>query len=141
MPSALKWWGYVHKNGAIAVKRYFNDEDLKAARESDLVTMVINPFFAVGRDDAYDRIDEIMDKARIEAFCEEELLEDEPIMDRDRAVEIIEALFPADSQWPDTAKIGRELLEQAKRDCNNWRAESTNVLIRYAQLCMDLEKE
>ena len=62
-------------------------------------------------------------------------------MDRDRAIKIIEALFPADSRWPDTAKIGRELLEQAKRDCNNWRTESTNVLIRYAQLCIELEKE
>lgn len=62
-------------------------------------------------------------------------------MDRKRAIEIIEALYPADSPYPDSAMIGRQLLERAKREVENWRNESTEVLIRYAGLCVDLENE
>lgn len=61
--------------------------------------------------------------------------------DRKRAIETITALFPADSQYPDTAEIGQNLLEQAKRQVNNWRNEPTAVLVRYASLCIDLEHE
>ena len=62
-------------------------------------------------------------------------------MDRKKAIETIELLFPADSQYPESAKIGKELLKQAQEEVNNWRNEPTPVLIRYAQLCIDLERE
>ena len=61
--------------------------------------------------------------------------------DRKRAIETIELLFPADSQYPESAKIGKGLLLQAKDEVNNWRNEPTPVLIRYAQLCIELEHE
>ena len=30
----MKWWGYVHVNGTIQVKRYFDKQDLEEAHES-----------------------------------------------------------------------------------------------------------
>lgn len=47
-----KWWGYIHTNGSIQVKRYFDQRDLEDAHESPFVSKVINPFEAEGRDDA-----------------------------------------------------------------------------------------
>jgi len=54
---------------------------------------------------------------------------------RTKAIETIELLYPADSQFPDTARIGRKLLEQAKQEVETWRNESDDVLLRYAELC------
>lgn len=62
-------------------------------------------------------------------------------MTRDEAIKNIEALYPTDSQYPDTAQIGQELLSQAKREVNGWRTEPTAVLVRYAELCINKEKE
>ena len=56
---------------------------------------------------------------------------------RERAIRDIENLYPPDSPYDPT--IGQELLEQARRECNDWRNEPTPVLIRLAQLCRDLE--
>ena len=56
-------------------------------------------------------------------------------MTREHAIETILALYPADAEYTDTAKIGQELLERAKREVAGWRTEPTEVLIRYAQLC------
>jgi hypothetical protein len=63
------------------------------------------------------------------------------VMDRQKAIETIELLYPADSQYPDSAQIGKGLLLQAQDEVNNWRNEPTPVLIRYAQLCIELEQE
>lgn len=60
-------------------------------------------------------------------------------MTREYAVEVIENLYPADADYPDTAEVGQELLEQAKREVAGWRTEPTEVLIRYAQLCLERE--
>ena len=60
-------------------------------------------------------------------------------MTRDEAIEIIELLFPADSEYPDTAVLGQKLLKQARREVTGWKTEPTEVLIRYAQLCIELE--
>lgn len=57
---------------------------------------------------------------------------------RERAIRIIEALYPPDSPYDPT--IGQELLEQARRECNDWRDEPTPVLVRYAQLCREFEE-
>ena len=56
-------------------------------------------------------------------------------MQRKKAIEIIEALYPADSQFHDTATIGMELLAQAKHEINDWRNLPESVLVRYAELC------
>ena len=58
-------------------------------------------------------------------------------MDREQAIQTIEGLFPADS--PYNTEFGQKLLDQAKREVTGWRTESTEVLIRYAQLCQDEE--
>jgi len=56
-------------------------------------------------------------------------------MDRKQAIAQIEGLFPTDSQFEETNKIGDRLLAQAKREVIGWRTEPTEVLIRYAELC------
>lgn len=58
---------------------------------------------------------------------------------RDQAVRIIEDLFPADSEHLTTATIGHELLDQARRDCTDWRNERIDILLRYAELCQQKE--
>lgn len=61
-------------------------------------------------------------------------------MDREKAIETIEMLYPADCEYLDTAEIGQKLLEQAKQEVAGWRTEPTEVLIRYAELCRQKEK-
>ena len=56
-------------------------------------------------------------------------------MDREQAIALIEELFPTDSQFEKTNKIGERLLAQAKNEVAGWRTEPTEVLIRYAELC------
>lgn len=48
----LEWWGYLHTNGTIQVKRFFDDLDLQDAHESPFVERVFPPFKAKNRDDA-----------------------------------------------------------------------------------------
>ncbi len=57
-------------------------------------------------------------------------------MNREEAIANIEALYPADSQYPDGAEVGKRLLEQAKMEKQGWRMEPDEVLIRYAELCI-----
>ena len=57
-------------------------------------------------------------------------------MDREEAIQHIKSLFPADSEYEDTAEIGQELLERAKHEVSGWQTEPTEVLIRYAELCI-----
>jgi len=58
-------------------------------------------------------------------------------MDRHEAIEIFKALFPPDTD------LGKELLEQAKLDCNYcyWEYLPDNVLLRYAELCQQKESQ
>lgn len=60
-------------------------------------------------------------------------------MNRNEAINHIKSLYPPDSEFPTTAKIGRELLEQAKREVEGWESESDGVLIRFAELSIDRE--
>lgn len=48
----LQWWGYLHVNGTIQVKRYFSQEDLIEAIQSDFVQNTTSVFYADGRDEA-----------------------------------------------------------------------------------------
>ena len=60
---------------------------------------------------------------------------------RKQTIRIIDELYPADSGIPEIAEKGQELLHQAEREINNWRNKPTKVLIRYAQLCEDYNRE
>ena len=62
-------------------------------------------------------------------------------MTRENAVKNIERLYPADAEHQDTAAIGQELLNRAKREVAGWRCEPTEVLIRYSQLCLQRQRE
>lgn len=59
---------------------------------------------------------------------------------REQAIQEIEGLFPTDSQYEATNKIGERLLAQAKKEIEGWRSESTPVLVRYAALCLEEER-
>ncbi len=56
--STNKWWGYIHTNGGIQVKRYFDKQDIIEATESPFVKMAFGPFEAVDRDDAIKHVKE-----------------------------------------------------------------------------------
>lgn len=56
------------------------------------------------------------------------------------AISIIEELYPADCDYPEAAKIGSQLLDQAKRETKDWRNESEEVLFRYADLCIEMDE-
>lgn len=62
-------------------------------------------------------------------------------MDRDTAIRIISDHYPPDSDFIDTAEIGWRLLEEARNDIKDWREESTEVLKRFAELCIRQERE
>lgn len=62
-------------------------------------------------------------------------------MDKRRAISIIEGLYPPDSHFPDTAKIGKELLQEAKDYFSNWRNEPEEILCYFAGLCIEEEKK
>lgn len=48
----LQWWGYLHVNGTVQVKRYFDERAIEDALASDFVIRVVWPFVAENRDDA-----------------------------------------------------------------------------------------
>lgn len=61
-------------------------------------------------------------------------------MNRDEAIQTIEGLYPADSEYDDTAAIGEVLLRQARFGrAHDWRNEPTDILVRYAELCISKE--
>ena len=56
------WWGYLHANGSIQVKRWFGDvkdytEDVEG---NDLVQRVVKPFMCHSRTDATDLIRHVL---------------------------------------------------------------------------------
>jgi len=52
----MLWWGYVHVNGSLQVKRFFSEDDLDDARSSPFVDEVIRPFEAESREDAINKL-------------------------------------------------------------------------------------
>lgn len=46
------WWGYMHINGHIQVKRYFDIEDIREADSSPFCKETFDPFEAENRDEA-----------------------------------------------------------------------------------------
>ena len=61
-------------------------------------------------------------------------------MKREEAIRHIEALYPVDSQYTGTAKIGRNLLREAEENVAGWRSLPDEVLIEYARLCRAWEE-
>lgn len=49
-----KWWGYIHDNNSILVKRFFDSRDIQEANESDFVRRTFGPFDARDREHALD---------------------------------------------------------------------------------------
>ena len=56
----MKWWGYLHINGTVQVKRFFRITDLDDARESEFVLAVTWVFDATDREDALRQAEEIL---------------------------------------------------------------------------------
>ena len=52
----LQWWGYLHIDGGLHAKRYFDERDTNEARESPFVDIAVGPFDATDRDDALKQI-------------------------------------------------------------------------------------
>jgi hypothetical protein len=52
------WWGYLHNDGSIQVKRWFGDEgDYTTYCEgNDFVVKIIYPFKSASREEALDKI-------------------------------------------------------------------------------------
>jgi hypothetical protein len=62
-------------------------------------------------------------------------------MKKEELINIIEALYPADSQFSDTEKIGKALLDASMHEAHfNWRYLPESVLKIYAEKCEALEK-
>lgn len=53
-----RWWGYVHVNGNIQVKRFFDKRDIDDARESPFCKYIFDPFESKDRDSAINIIKE-----------------------------------------------------------------------------------
>ena len=47
-----KWWGYIHTNGSLHVKRFFYFQDLADAQSSPFVKEVYGPWDCENREDA-----------------------------------------------------------------------------------------
>lgn len=47
-----RWWGYLHTDGSVHAKRYFDQRDLDEARESTFVDQIMEPFDAESSMDA-----------------------------------------------------------------------------------------
>ena len=62
--STNKWWGYVHQNGSVHAKRYFDRRDIQEAMESPFVAEVYPPFDAESRPAALDLITKRVSRSR-----------------------------------------------------------------------------
>ena len=58
--STLLWWGYLHIDGEVKVKRFFDQRDIEDAYDSPFVDEVIQPFHATGRADAVHKAEKIL---------------------------------------------------------------------------------
>lgn len=49
------WWAYLHTNGSVQVKRFFDQRDITETKESSFVTKIVGPFAATNRDNALEK--------------------------------------------------------------------------------------
>ena len=50
----IQWWGYIHVNSQLRVKRFFDQRDIDEAATSPFVEKVFGPIEADNWDDAVD---------------------------------------------------------------------------------------
>lgn len=63
-------------------------------------------------------------------------------MDKKRAIATIQNLYPIDSQYADTNKVGQELLIETFKEVGfNWRDLPEDVLVRYAEKCIETDNQ
>lgn len=55
----MKWWAYLHANGSIQLKRYFDDSYKQDCNESEFVIKYTSPFEADSREDALEVVQEL----------------------------------------------------------------------------------
>lgn len=55
----VKWWGYLHTNGSIQLKRYFDDSYIQDCRDSEFVRKYTSPFEAANREDALEVVQQL----------------------------------------------------------------------------------
>ena len=48
----MKWWGYLHVEGSLQIKRYFDEQDLQDARDSSFCAEVSGVVEARDREEA-----------------------------------------------------------------------------------------
>ncbi len=58
-----KWWGYLHTNGTIQAKRYFDEMDIAEAKESDFVARIVGPFPCNSRAEALEHLSAVLDNS------------------------------------------------------------------------------
>jgi len=51
-----KWWGYLHVEGTLQVKRYFGPMDISEAQESPFVDIVAGPWECKNREEAIEKL-------------------------------------------------------------------------------------
>ena len=61
---------------------------------------------------------------------------------KEKSIQTIEGLYPPDSNYIETAKVGEKLLIHAKNKFKrtDWRDESKEVLAVFADLCIQLDR-
>ena len=52
------WWGYLHQQGTLQVKRFFSQQDIDEANESPFVKKVHGPWEAENREEAINKLKE-----------------------------------------------------------------------------------
>ena len=64
----MKWYAYLHANGSLQLKRYFDDSYKQDCKESDFVIKYTSPFEADNREDALETVQELWSENNEEHF-------------------------------------------------------------------------
>lgn len=59
------WWGYLHVNGTLQVKRFFHINDILEAQESPFVERANGPYPAADREEAIKNLQILLEGAHI----------------------------------------------------------------------------
>ena len=75
MSKKLMWWGYLHINGTIHLKRYFSKLDIQDAKMSSFVKYTVQPFEADNREKA---LKLLINKIKIMSLLPDIIEEEDP---------------------------------------------------------------
>lgn len=60
---------------------------------------------------------------------------------KERAIDVIKDLYPSDSQFPETNAIGKQFMVESINEVGfDWRELPEDVLVRWAEKCLDKER-